>query len=59
MIEHCTIEASKNKVVEDIIDNIGKLSKDEYGNYVVQHVAEYGSVDQRAKVCLIFVKFEI
>jgi len=49
MLEHCT-EEQKRPILEQIHSNIHALIVDQYGNYVVQHVIERGSDQDRDKI---------
>ena len=48
--EHCTDEARSSEVIEEIIEATVDLAKDQYGNYVVQHVLLYGTPDAKFQV---------
>jgi pumilio RNA-binding family len=37
-------------LMNDILGAAGQLAKDQYGNYVVQHVLEHGQPEERARV---------
>ena len=48
-LEHCTREElAKLGIVEDVLDSAVALSRDQYGNYVVQHLVGHGSAQDRA-----------
>ena len=51
VLEHCTIEEIKDFIREQILQSIGPLTADQYGNYVIQHMLEHGP-DSARSVCL-------
>lgn len=42
VLEHCTIEEAKEHIRREILRSVGPLATDQYGNYVIQHMLEYG-----------------
>lgn len=40
----------KGRIAEVALQNIVELAKNPYGNYVVQHVLEYGAIEDRSNV---------
>merc|ERR1719316_451250 len=49
LLEHCPAEQTRI-LVEDVIENAYVLCRHPFGNYVVQHVLEYGTTTQRSGV---------
>merc|ERR1719316_1892265 len=49
LLEHCPAEQTRI-LVEDVIENAYVLCRHPFGNYVVQHVLEYGTLNQRSAV---------
>lgn len=37
-------------ILEELHQAIERLVQDQYGNYVVQHVLEHGSLDDKSKI---------
>merc|ERR1719160_265889 len=54
ILEHCPEEMIA-PIVTSVILNVHVLCQHPYGNYVVQHVLEYGSPAQRAQVAHILL----
>lgn len=49
VFRYCTIE-QKLKLTDKLLDYILDLSKDNFGNYVIQNVLHYGNTEIRSKV---------
>jgi pumilio RNA-binding family len=49
LLEHCPAEQTR-VLVEDVIENAYVLCRHPFGNYVVQHVLEYGTPTQQTAV---------
>lgn len=52
LLEHCTLE-QVGTLVEDLLDFGPQLCTDQYGNFVVQHVLEFGSDEHKHRMSLI------
>lgn len=50
VLEHCQDETKKEQVLSEILQGTCHLAQDQYGNYVVQHVLQYGSPASRSEV---------
>lgn len=44
------MEEQKRPVLEQLYQNIRTLVSDQYGNYVIQHVIEHGSMEDRDRI---------
>jgi len=49
LLEHCSPE-QVGALVEDLLDSGPQLCTDQYGNFVVQHVLEFGSDDHKHRM---------
>eukprot|EP00210_Caulerpa_lentillifera_P003698 g3531.t1 len=49
IIEYCSVKEIRDSVLDEVIASISNLASTEYGNYVVQHVAEHGGPKHREK----------
>lgn len=49
MLEHGS-EPARKPILEELHAEGPKLISDQYGNYVVQHIVEYGGPEDRAKI---------
>ena len=47
VLEHCTISAVKDNIRGQILHTTLPLATDQYGNYVIQHMLEYGPESAR------------
>jgi len=52
LLEHCTPEQVR-PLVEDLLDAGPKLCTDQYGNFVVQHVLEFGTDEHKHRMSRI------
>lgn len=52
LLEHCTFE-QVGPLVEDLLENGSQLCSHQYGNFVVQHVLEFGSDDHKHRMSQI------
>lgn len=50
LVEYCSLRDLRERILDEIIDNVTDLATSEYGNYVVQHVAQHGGPKHRTKV---------
>ncbi|KAK9904800.1 hypothetical protein WJX75_002758 [Coccomyxa subellipsoidea] len=50
ILEKCTLTDYKHRLVETVTENALELSKDTYGNYVIQHSLAYGTFDQKVEI---------
>ena len=49
-------ETRKNKLLDEVQKSHKRLLDDQYGNYVIQHVLEYGRVEDRDSILAIVVE---
>lgn len=49
VLEHCTDE-QKRPVLDQLHKHVKSLIVDQYGNYVIQHVIEHGSLEDRDRI---------
>eukprot|EP00803_Ostreobium_quekettii_P002535 evm.model.scf_736EXC.5 EVM.evm.TU.scf_736EXC.5 scf_736EXC:32512-37009(-) len=50
ILENCDEAEKKHVVAEEILSNAKKLSQDQYGNYVVQHIVQHSTDEDRERV---------
>ncbi|XP_023634091.1 pumilio homolog 6, chloroplastic [Capsella rubella] len=50
LLERCSHEHQCRFITEEILESVCVLSKDQYGNYVTQHVLEKGTSEQRERI---------
>ncbi|KAF8077239.1 hypothetical protein N665_1054s0016 [Sinapis alba] len=50
LMERCSNEHQCQFITEEILESARVLSKDQYGNYVIQHVLEKGTSEQRERI---------
>lgn len=50
LLEYCDDDEQKIKLVDKILKHRELLTQDQYGNYVIQHVFEHGTTEQRSRV---------
>lgn len=50
LLEHCPMQQQTVEIRESILRNVFALSKDRYGNYVVQHILEHGSMEDKQRI---------
>eukprot|EP00529_Nitzschia_sp_RCC80_P008620 CAMPEP_0113483310 /NCGR_PEP_ID=MMETSP0014_2-20120614/23368_1 /TAXON_ID=2857 /ORGANISM="Nitzschia sp." /LENGTH=1146 /DNA_ID=CAMNT_0000376853 /DNA_START=282 /DNA_END=3722 /DNA_ORIENTATION=- /assembly_acc=CAM_ASM_000159 len=55
ILEHCT-EEKKNHILDELKPSHRRLFDDQYGNYVIQHVLQFGRVGDRDMVLQIIVE---
>ena len=49
MLEHC-LPAQTKGILEELVQNLLSLFRDQYGNYVVQHILEHGRPVDRERI---------
>lgn len=55
LLEHCAPE-QVGPLVDDLLENGSQLCSDQYGNFVVQHVLEFGCDDHKHRMSQIVTK---
>ncbi|XP_018470638.1 pumilio homolog 6, chloroplastic [Raphanus sativus] len=50
LLERCSNEHHCQFITEEILESVCVLSKDQYGNYVTQHVLEKGTSEERERI---------
>lgn len=50
VLEHCDDESTQNAMMEEIMQSVVPLTQDQYGNYVIQHVLQYGKPEERTSI---------
>ncbi|ESQ54711.1 hypothetical protein EUTSA_v10024383mg [Eutrema salsugineum] len=50
LLERCSNEHHCRFITEEILESVCVLSKDQYGNYVTQHVLEKGTSEERERI---------
>ena len=50
-MEHCNQEQT-SPILDELHDNIEHLVQDQYGNYVIQHVLEHGTFEDKSKIVM-------
>uniref|UniRef100_A0A1J3DKP4 Pumilio-like protein 6, chloroplastic n=1 Tax=Noccaea caerulescens TaxID=107243 RepID=A0A1J3DKP4_NOCCA len=50
LLERCSSERQCQFITEEILESVCVLSKDQYGNYVTQHVLEKGTSEERERI---------
>ncbi|AQK55419.1 hypothetical protein Zm00014a_028795 [Zea mays] len=50
ILEHCDDESTQNAMMEEIMQSVVTLTEDQYGNYVIQHVLQYGKPEERSTI---------
>jgi len=55
ILEHCD-ETRKTKLLDEVMKSHKRLLDDQYGNYVIQHVLQYGRVKDRDSILAIVVE---
>lgn len=50
LIEYCSLKKLREAILDELLDCFTKLASSEYGNYVVQHLAQHGGPKYRSKV---------
>ncbi|CAH8332267.1 unnamed protein product [Eruca vesicaria subsp. sativa] len=50
LMERCSNEHQCQFITEEILESARVLSKDQYGNYVIQHVLEKGTSEERERI---------
>jgi pumilio RNA-binding family len=50
VLEHCDIAAAKSSITDDLLAAVIRLSENQFGNYVIQHLLDYGSEEIRQAV---------
>ncbi|KAL1202906.1 Pumilio-like protein 6 [Cardamine amara subsp. amara] len=50
LLERCSNEHQCRFITEEILESVCVLSKDQYGNYVTQHVLEKGTSEERERI---------
>lgn len=49
ILEHCTIDQT-SPILGELHEHTERLIQDQYGNYVIQHVLEHGSPDDKSSI---------
>ena len=52
ILEHCAPEQTKG-ILQELHENTESLVQDQYGNYVIQHVLDHGSTEDRSKIIMM------
>lgn len=50
ILEHCTLPHVVNSVMNTVLAATGVLTRDQFGNYVIQHVVQHGTRQQRSHI---------
>mmetsp|Transcript_152136 Transcript_152136/g.268614 ORF Transcript_152136/g.268614 Transcript_152136/m.268614 type:complete len:370 (+) Transcript_152136:564-1673(+) len=50
LLQYCAKQHQTREIRESVLMNVCTLSKDRYGNYVVQHVLEHGSPQDKQRI---------
>ncbi|CAA7399035.1 unnamed protein product [Spirodela intermedia] len=50
VLEHCSDAKSQSLLMDEILQAVFSLAQDQYGNYVVQHVLQRGSRQERSAI---------
>ncbi|KAK9127063.1 hypothetical protein Syun_015860 [Stephania yunnanensis] len=50
VLEHCNDPKTQSIMMDEILQSVCSLAKDQYGNYVVQHVLEHGKAHERSAI---------
>ncbi|KAK4277940.1 hypothetical protein QN277_015857 [Acacia crassicarpa] len=50
VLEHCHDPKTQQIMMDEILQSVCMLAQDQYGNYVVQHVLEYGKPHERSAI---------
>ncbi|EPS59963.1 hypothetical protein M569_14840 [Genlisea aurea] len=50
ILEHFDDPEVQQMILDEIIGSVCKLSQDQYGNYVIQHIVQYGGPEQRSAI---------
>ncbi|OVA18029.1 Pumilio RNA-binding repeat [Macleaya cordata] len=50
VLEYCDDANTQQIIMEEILQSVCNLAQDQYGNYVVQHVLEYGKPHERSAI---------
>lgn len=50
ILEHCDDAKTQCIMMDEILQSICALAKDQYGNYVVQHVLQHGKPEERSSI---------
>ncbi|EPS64235.1 hypothetical protein M569_10548, partial [Genlisea aurea] len=50
VLEHCSDDEQTQFIVDEILESVSSLARDQYGNYVTQHVLERGKAEERRDV---------
>lgn len=50
ILEHCDDAKTQCIMMDEILKSICTLAKDQYGNYVVQHVLQHGKPEERSSI---------
>ena len=48
VLEHCKEDKIQSIIMDEILQSVCTMAQDRYGNYVIQHVLEYGKPHERA-----------
>ncbi|XP_042391229.1 pumilio homolog 2-like isoform X1 [Zingiber officinale] len=50
VLEHCNDQEVQSIMMEEIMESVCNLAQDQYGNYVIQHVLQYGKPEERTDI---------
>lgn len=50
MFEHCTADSHRHYILDEILQNVDELCRNQYGNYVVQHILKFGSAWHKSQI---------
>ncbi|XP_042431232.1 pumilio homolog 2-like [Zingiber officinale] len=50
VLEHCNDQEVQSIMMEEIMEDVCNLAQDQYGNYVIQHVLQYGKPEERSAI---------
>ncbi|XP_074563125.1 pumilio homolog 1-like [Curcuma longa] len=50
VLEHCNDQEVQSIMMEEIMESVCNLAQDQYGNYVIQHVLQYGKPEERSDI---------
>ena len=53
LLQHCSIDAIRSQVIEDTMGSILELTKNQFGNYVVQNLVASGPEDARNRIMAV------
>ncbi|KAG4910751.1 pumilio homolog 4-like isoform X1 [Glycine soja] len=50
VLEHCDDLNTQQIIMDEIMQSVGTLAQDQYGNYVIQHIVEHGKPHERTAI---------